>query len=131
MKNPLKQDSRRIIWFLLLATVLGHDAHAQQNTITGYNQIVGQWDASHRPLGRTSAGPVPALRLAATSATDQVSRSSKRMPQPARTTGIAPWRAAPAHGLSGWVRLQSAPACRPPAPLVSSISSPRRARRTD
>src|ERR1019366_2053164 len=46
MKNPLKQDSRRIIWFLLLATVLGHDAHAQQNTITGYNQIVGQWDAS-------------------------------------------------------------------------------------
>jgi hypothetical protein len=59
MKNPLKQDSRRIIWFLLLATVLGHDAHAQQNTITGYNQIVGQWDASQAArtnVSRTGTG---------------------------------------------------------------------------
>jgi hypothetical protein len=49
MENPLKQDSRRIIWFLVFAVVvavLGRDAHAQQNTITGYNQIVGQWNAS-------------------------------------------------------------------------------------
>ncbi len=39
----------RCIRFLLLAAVvavLGHeDANGQQNTITGYNQVVGQWNA--------------------------------------------------------------------------------------
>src|SRR5580700_11430295 len=51
MTKTLTQVSTRFIRFLLFpaaVAVLGHDgAHAQQNTITGYNQVVGQWDASH------------------------------------------------------------------------------------
>ena len=50
MTESLKQLPRSIIRFLLFAAVvavLGHDgASGQQNTITGYNQIVGQWNAS-------------------------------------------------------------------------------------
>jgi hypothetical protein len=50
MTNLLKQVLRRVIRFLLFATVvaaLGDDtAHAQQSTITGNNYVLGQWDAS-------------------------------------------------------------------------------------
>jgi hypothetical protein len=49
MTRTLTQLSIRLIRFLPFATVvavLGHEgAHAQQNTITGYNQVVGQWNA--------------------------------------------------------------------------------------
>ena len=72
MTNTLMKFSKRFTRFLLFAAVvavLGHDAHAQQNTITGYNQIVGQWDASQAartnnsrtgtgsPVGREYRGP--------------------------------------------------------------------------
>lgn len=50
MTRPRKQVLRRIIRFLLFAAVvavLGHaGARAQHNTIAGYNEIVGEWDAS-------------------------------------------------------------------------------------
>src|ERR1035438_2545977 len=51
MTESLNQVFRHIIRFLLCAAVvavLGHGgARAQYYTITGYNQIAGQWDASH------------------------------------------------------------------------------------
>jgi len=51
MTNTLLHVSRRFIRFLLFAAVvavLGHGgASGQINTITGYNQVLGQWDASH------------------------------------------------------------------------------------
>jgi|HubBroStandDraft_1064217.scaffolds.fasta_scaffold13169_7 hypothetical protein len=49
MTNARKQVLRRIIQFLLCAavSVLGHDgARGQQNTITGNNYVLGQWDAT-------------------------------------------------------------------------------------
>ncbi len=50
MTESLNQVFRHIIRFLLfaaMAAVLGPGgARGQQNTITGYNQVVGQWDAS-------------------------------------------------------------------------------------
>jgi hypothetical protein len=54
MTRPLKPVLRRVIRFLLFAavvTVLRYDgARGQQNTITGYNQVLGQWDASGETL---------------------------------------------------------------------------------
>ena len=51
MTESLTQVSRHIMRFLLFAVVvavLGHGgARGQQNTITGYNQVIGQWVAAH------------------------------------------------------------------------------------
>lgn len=49
MTESLMQVSGRFIRLLPFAAVvalLGHDARGQQNTITGYNQVMGQWNAS-------------------------------------------------------------------------------------
>ena len=51
MTESLTQVSRHIMRFLLFAVVvavLGHGgARGHQNTITGYNQVIGQWVAAH------------------------------------------------------------------------------------
>jgi len=51
---------RHTIRFLLgaaVVAVLGQDgAHAQQNTITGYNQVLGQWDASQAARTNVNRG---------------------------------------------------------------------------
>ena len=60
MTESLNQVFRHIIRFLLCAAVvvvLGHDgARGQQNTITGYNQIIGQWDASQAARTNVNRG---------------------------------------------------------------------------
>jgi hypothetical protein len=63
MTKTLTQVSTRFIRFLLftaVVAVLGHEgAHAQQNNITGYNQVLGTWNmgaASHTGPNRTGTG---------------------------------------------------------------------------
>ena len=62
MTKTLTQVSIAFIRFLMFTAVvamLGHHAHAQQNTITGYNQVVGQMDmanAARTNVNRQGAG---------------------------------------------------------------------------
>ena len=60
MTESLNQVFGHIIRFLLCVAavvVLGHDgARGQQNTITGYNQIIGQWDASQAARTNVNRG---------------------------------------------------------------------------
>ncbi|HTQ58342.1 MAG TPA: hypothetical protein VMI94_27960 [Bryobacteraceae bacterium] len=57
--TTIRRSAELILLFAAVA-VLRHDgAHAQQNTITGYNHVLGQWDASQAARtnnSRTGAG---------------------------------------------------------------------------